>query len=105
VWQRSSTQNLSTSDAKLYCQNLDLGAYSTGWRLPAKKELETLVDLRVPSPSPAIDAAAFPGTPTLWFWTSTPFVGDPGQGWYVDFADGQSVIDLVGNLHQVRCVH
>ena len=56
------------------------------WRLPNVKELSSLVDRS--RREPAIDAKAFPATPSKWFWSSSPYVGGSGSAWYVDFNDG-----------------
>ena len=57
-----------------------------GWRLPNAKELASIVDRsRV---SPAIDGTAFPGTPSNWYWTSSPYVGGSANAWGVSFYDG-----------------
>lgn len=58
----------------------------SGWRLPNVKELTSLVDTG--SVRPAINAAAFPGTPTAVYWSSTPDVQLPTSAWSVDFALG-----------------
>ena len=56
------------------------------WRLPDVKELSSLVDDgRV---NPSIDAARFPATPTLWFWTSTSDANDGAYAWFVNFGTG-----------------
>jgi hypothetical protein len=102
TWQRvGPTTPYYWADAKTYCQALSLGGFSSGWRLPTKKELETLVDRRVASPGPTIDSA-FPNTPANAFWTSTPYAADsspdggspdggsPGRAWRVHFGDGNS---------------
>jgi hypothetical protein len=56
-------------------------ATSTGvtWRLPNVKELSSITDKTVVNP--AIDSAAFPVTPTSWFWSSTPYAGSSDQAW------------------------
>ena len=77
VWQRegsgarpgcSGTSQLtcSWSEAQTYCAGLTLSGLSD-WRLPALKELSTIVEPNLPS----IDPTAFPGTPETTFWTST----------------------------------
>jgi hypothetical protein len=83
------------AEAKAYCASLSLGGVS-GWRLPAVMELRTIVDLTRTSPS--IDVAAFPGTPSEHFWTSSPYA------WDVDFVDGYSYSLDVGFHYRVRCV-
>jgi hypothetical protein len=61
-------------------------ASGKAWRLPNVKELSSLVDRA--HVSPAIDVAAFPATPSSWFWSSSPYAGDSGDAWYVLFSDG-----------------
>jgi hypothetical protein len=61
----------------------EAGDTGVAWRLPNAKELATIVDLtRV---GPAIDSAAFPNTPGLIYWTSTPATGVPAGYWAVNF--------------------
>jgi hypothetical protein len=62
---------------------------SVAWRLPNVKELSSIADKRLSHP--AIDGTAFPATPSStysWFWSSSPFAGDPAFAWGVDFSDG-----------------
>lgn len=82
------------------------GACDTGvggfsdWRVPSVAELTSLVDFS--RQTPAIDLAAFPGTPPELFWTITrAFSGL----WYVSFDDGAAtkVMDLAAPAH-TRCV-
>jgi hypothetical protein len=65
-------------------------ATSTGvaWRLPNIKELTSIADKTLSNP--AIDATAFPGTPTpaAAFWSSSPYASLSGLVWDVDFIDG-----------------
>jgi len=109
MWQRdgsgtrcNGTTTCTWSGAKAYCTALTLGGFS-GWRLPALMELSTIVDFTVTSGA-RIDATAFPGTPTEWFWTSSPYAGSSGYAWNVLFDDGGSYSSVVGNDNRVRCV-
>jgi hypothetical protein len=83
-----------------------LGGVS-GWRLPAREELLTIVDFAQDNPS--IDPTAFPDTPSSCFWASSPAgVGAIGV-WAVNFRNGDSdpFITFVGNagyFFRVRCV-
>jgi len=98
VWQRC-TAGLSGSscatgsasiftDAATYCQDLSLGGFSSGWRLPTVKELQSIVNRRTVVP-PAIDQVAFPSTPSNWVWSSSAYAGDSPHGiWGVNFYDG-----------------
>ena len=96
VWQRdgSSTRTGCTgvsnltctwAEAKAYCASLSLGGL-TGWRLPGRTELYTIVDFT--RFGPAIDQTAFPNTPPDNFWTSSPWAGSYGYAWYVDIGGG-----------------
>lgn len=45
IWQRAtSDKKYNWQDAQSYCQNLKLGGLSSGWRLPTKEELLSIVD-------------------------------------------------------------
>ncbi len=102
TWQRTVSGTYTWTQATTYCQGLNLGGFSTGWRLPTKKELETLVDFRVVNPS--IDVTAFPSTPLAAFWTSTPYAGSSGNAWFVNFNNGASYNDGASFTLSVRCV-
>ncbi len=59
------------------------------WRLPVLKELSSIVAPReAEEGKAAINPAAFPGTPTLRFWTASST--GPGYFTYVAFADGSA---------------
>jgi len=101
TWQQtvpSATYNWA--DAKAYCAGLNLNG--TGWRLPTCKELQTIVDDS--RTSPAIDPNAFPSTPTRSFWSSSPFVTVSSEAWLVSFSNGNTSINVVSSLDNVRCV-
>lgn len=63
-------------------------AGATDWRVPNRKELESLIEYC--GHSPAINQFQFPPTPSERFWSSTSFVGNPAQAWDVYFSDGYS---------------
>jgi hypothetical protein len=103
VWQRdvpNVTKNWS--DARAWCRNNSSSLPDTGWRLPSIEELQTIVDSSVVSP--AIDAAAFPNTPSDWFWTSSPWAGSSSSAWSVAFYDGDAYDVDVSYNGRVRCV-
>lgn len=62
AWQRTvgTTAPVTWTDALLACQQAKTGG-RTGWRLPTKRELEALVDVRTTVP-PTWDGALFPRT-------------------------------------------
>jgi hypothetical protein len=109
VWQREVPSITKTwADARTWCRNNSSNLPGTGWRLPSVKEITTIVDSSVSNP--AIDVAAFPNTPSVWFWTSTPWAGSSSVGgggpaaWVVNFPNGQAASGLVGGYYRFRCV-
>jgi hypothetical protein len=108
TWQREAQPPRDLKKAKDYCASLNLskfGGFSTGWRLPERLELESLVDPRIAPPGPTIDQFAFPETPNESFWTVTPDANGSGDAWYIYFGSGVS--DVEGDsfpAYWVRCV-
>ncbi|HTM45413.1 MAG TPA: DUF1566 domain-containing protein [Polyangiaceae bacterium] len=101
TWQRGIAPGTHTQpDAVSYCAGLTLAG--GGWRLPQVSELLTLVDPTVYNP--AIDVAAFPDTPAVWFWTSSAYAGAVDNAWYVTFFYGYSATSPTSSEPQVRCV-
>jgi hypothetical protein len=106
TWQRAvPAQTYDWANAKTYCQGLSLGGFASGWRLPSKKELETLVDFGVAKPGPTVDSTAFPGAPAQAFWTSTSLAWSADYAWTVDFGYGGSLGYVTTDTDRVRCVH
>ncbi len=101
TWQRVVAASSSTQDVAVrYCTELSL--QGTGWRLPNKSELATLVD---PTESnPAIDKTAFPNTPSMPFWAANQYPSSGALFWMVDFATGSSDGHPARQLYNVRCV-
>jgi hypothetical protein len=112
TWQRTLETSVATDggvvtlalpwdQAVAYCSNLTLD--DGGWRLPARIELVSLLDV---TQDPALDQSAFPDTPPDEFWTSTAFAKDPTWAWYVDFGFAVQLVayDDKTAVHYVRCV-
>ena len=102
TWQRGPAPAPKTwADAEAYCT--DLG---NGYRLPGVKELLSILDLET-SAEPAIDAAAFPGTPAGVFWSATKAAGAPAKRLATDFTRSvnasASALDETSAAY-VRCV-
>ena len=69
----------------------------TDWRLPTKEELEGIV-LR--GTSPAIDTVWFPNTQARFYWSSSPYVGNSGSAWGVNFDYGN--VNFTGRSLNLR---
>lgn len=104
VWQReSSSAKYNLWDAQSYCAKLTLGGYSSGWRLPTKLELETLVDRRAAF-GVRIDRTAFLVTSSDGYWSATPVATSTEQMWVVDFGGGGELRGSSTALYWARCV-
>jgi Protein of unknown function (DUF1566) len=79
----------------------ELSPPGAGWRLPTIGELQTLVD---ETTNPALDTAAFPGTPSEYFWSSSPVIDDAARAWTAFFTNGSTYSFGVTAAKNVRCV-
>lgn len=103
MWQDNSdakTIELNWQDAIEYCQDLNLEGYSD-WRLPAIKELQTLVDIS--KYKPAI-RGGFDNTASSYYWSSSVNVSYSSHAWYVNFGSGLMSNRDKANKNYVRCV-
>ncbi len=73
--------------------NSTFAGYSD-WRIPNRQELESLVNETCYLP--AINTTVFPGAVGAYTWTSTPYSGQPGRAWMVNFEDGESCAYVSG---------
>jgi hypothetical protein len=97
VWQqRLDPGSYDWSGAQAFCAGL-----GAGWRVPSLTEIQTIIDDH--REYPAVDPAAFPDTPSVDFWTSSP-KADGSSYWYVDFFYGSSDTEVSDELYRVRCV-
>ena len=60
---------------------------SKAWRLPNVLELSSITKAGEAA-GPSIDTTAFPGTPSMNFWSSSPYVDYSDYAWYVNFGHG-----------------
>ena len=74
----------------------------TDWRMPSKRELETLV--YAGKLSPTIDTTYFPNTPASFFWSGSSFANGPTRAWAIDFLGGYSSYDTKLDAHLVQLV-
>ncbi|NMC70187.1 MAG: DUF1566 domain-containing protein [Myxococcales bacterium] len=105
VWQRAFAAGVPWAEAGDACASLGAGGLGgrTDWRLPTIYELATLIDLG--RAGPAIDTAAFPGTPTMpGWWSATPDAVRSELAWGVGFQAGELNEGPVGMPAFVRCV-
>ena len=111
-WERNvtgSSTKYTWLGALLRCDNLSLGGFSTGWRVPSFKELQTIIDETRAVP-PAIDLVTFPATPGAMsegpFWSSTPNAKpvQANESYAVDFYDGTPFLLTTSTQNFVRCV-
>jgi hypothetical protein len=112
TWQRKVAMDTSNGSCKgavqltwdqavCYCASLSLPGKTSGWRLPSRSELMSIVRYDA---SPAINSTVFPGTPSGVFWTSSPEAGTEGA-WEIQFSLGSASTN--GDKSQtnfVRCV-
>ena len=82
----TGSASVFTHPAALQHAVAQAGNTGIAWRLPNVKELSSIADKSLFSPS--IDPAAFPGTPVRLYWSASPVVGDSSSAWLVDFSVG-----------------
>lgn len=96
--------------------SLNAGGFAghTDWRLPNRRELESLIDAGAFDPAirPSFDdacasgcsAAACSCTLPERYWTSTAYQADPSKGWVVDFRQGLVLPNALNATAHVRAV-
>ena len=100
VWQRvADNTTRSLAEAESYCPGVTLPG--NGWRLPSIKELQTIADETLGTPS--IDPV-FNSPDHFQFWSSSRYPDFPEEAWYVWFGYGQSAHEGDTVFHSVRCV-
>jgi hypothetical protein len=105
IWQQvgmtAGTNGVTNqATAVTYCQGLSLGNLPTGWRLPAIKELTSIVDYESQT-QPAIDTAMFQNTSistSYPYYTTSPTI-------CVYFGTGAVTNGGCSGGDPVRCVH
>lgn len=74
----------------------------TDWRLPNSKELSSIVEEQCDSP--AINLIVFPNTSGVAFWSSSSYVNDANDVWFVVFDRGDEYAGNKIRSNQVRLV-
>ena len=101
TWQQATPPSVyNQANGISYCSTLQLGQFTSGWRVPSVKELISIVDYESPT-APAIDTVAFPGTQNSYYLTTAPCI--VGGGVLINFSDGSMTNG--GGGYYVRCVH
>jgi len=97
-----TTATYTWDDAGTACVNLNLAG--TGWHLPTRMELLTIVDYG--TYYAAINGVYFPGTQSeSSYWTSSTCARFGAFKWYVDFSTGSVGAGItLGTYYSVRCV-
>jgi len=92
-----------THEAALQRAASQASSSGVAWRLPNVKELSSIADKSLSNP--AIDAAAFPATPSSsYFWSSSPDVGNAYGAWSVSFGYGSVYNGNRGYYNYARLV-
>jgi hypothetical protein len=100
VWQDTPTDPMAWEDALLYCEELSLEG-KDDWRLPNKKELESLINYGASNPS--IDSSFTHVLPSL-YWSSTTKANYSDHAWVASFFWGYVQGELKTQPYCVRCV-
>jgi uncharacterized protein Usg len=101
MWQRGEPGRMNWERAKSYCQNLSLAGY-TDWQLPDKETLQQMFAWR--SYSRLALQLMFPGIHFSGYWSSTTYVDDASNAWYVNPTFGYVYDYDKGSNNYVRCV-
>lgn len=101
-WQRASSEaRYEWARAIDYCQGNEPSLPGTGWRLPTIVELKTILGDKVEEG--CWRPAALSG-PCRWYWSSSPYAGDDGHAWYVNFVSAYTGDRAKQSGAYVRCV-
>lgn len=101
MWERGVSGKVVYANAPDHCVLLKAGGF-TDWRLPTWIELFSIVDFG--AKNPAIDATAFPGTPSEYFWSSTISARTKLPLAVFFFSGAMNSLPTGGQLGRVRCV-
>jgi len=102
VWQAYTASGTYTwRQALAYGESLQLAGY-TDWRLPNIHELQSLAEYGRYDTS--IDPAAFPGTLSSYYWSSTTDSRSQANAWFVSFDNGYMESTTKSGSYYVRAV-
>lgn len=94
----------SWADAMVQASSANMSVYKgySDWRVPNKKELDSIVKRDVYDP--AIDTAVFPNSSSASYWTASTLVPLPTYAWAVAFYDGNIYGDDKRLSYPIRLV-
>jgi hypothetical protein len=84
--------NYKKAGAAIAKLNKELAAGEPQWRMPTRRELESIQDLT--RHDPCVDLDKYPDTKSGWYWSSTPCAWSSAYAWVVSFGGGNSDYDL-----------
>ena len=99
VWSAATLPAHSWADAASAAASTTDCGFTTGWRLPTRRELLSIVHHG--AASPAIAGSAFPATQSAPYWSSDT---SAANAWTVDFSDGGTRLLPQGQTHAARPV-
>ena len=67
------------------------GSSAGDWRLPNRRELRSLVNYEVATPSTWLSGLGFTNVQPSYYWTSTTYVGSPTYAWAANLDDDLSL--------------
>ena len=113
IWKQCS-EGLSGSDcssssliAYTWQDALDLASLTdfagfTDWRVPNIEELRSITAINCFSPT--INSNIFPNTQATGFWSSSPFLNNQSEAWYINFKFGNNAISTRLSTYNLRLV-
>ena len=76
------------AEAAIATLNASLPAGEAQWRMPSRRELESIQDLT--KHNPCVDIEKYPDTKPGYYWSSTPCAWSSDRAWFVGFDGGVS---------------
>ena len=102
MWQQEDDEvERDWGEALAYCEGLELAGHSD-WRLPNRRELDSLLDIG--GYFPAIDFEYFPTVQSDYYWSSTTCPGYKTKAWKIRFANSVVGYHFKYDNEYVRCV-
>lgn len=96
IWSTETLSDKTWSAAATAAASYSRCGFSSGWRVPTRRELTSIVHRG--TSQPAIDSAYFPNTVSWYYWSSDNYKGDPASVWLVGFEFGEITAYIAGWL-------